>query len=109
MARDPNLDTTARRRATANCRAIHPPICHLCGHPINPHLHGGTHPLAWTADDLHPRAHGGRADDVANLRPAHRACNSHRGARPITPALRDACQALYERHTNRLRTGTRTW
>lgn len=109
MARDPNLDTTARRRAIANCAAVHPPICHLCGNPINPRLPRGTHPLSWTADDLTPRSRGGRADDITNLRPAHRACNGYRQDRPITPALVDACKALYERHSKRLVTGTRTW
>ncbi|MCQ4120416.1 HNH endonuclease [Rhodococcus tibetensis] len=43
-------------------------VCHLCGGP------GAT-----TADHVIPRKHGG-LNVLANLRPAHRSCNSARGA-----------------------------
>lgn len=43
-------------------------ICHLCG------CDG-----ADTADHIVPRSRGG-TDELANLRPAHRSCNSRRGA-----------------------------
>lgn len=45
--------------------------CHICGRP------GAT-----TADHLIPRSHGG-LDTIANLRPAHKSCNSARGNRPL--------------------------
>jgi 5-methylcytosine-specific restriction endonuclease McrA len=46
-------------------------VCHLCGKPG-----------ADTADHLIPRKHGG-TNSLDNLRPAHRSCNSARGAMPI--------------------------
>lgn len=46
-------------------------ICHLCGRPG-----------ADSADHLIPRSKGG-PDTLANLRPAHMACNSRRGNRPV--------------------------
>lgn len=47
-------------------------ICHLCGGE------GAT-----TADHLLPRAAGG-LNELANLAPAHRACNTARGGMPLT-------------------------
>lgn len=47
-------------------------ICHLCGQPI---AEG-----QFSADHLIPRSLGG-TDDIGNLRPAHRRCNSRRGNR----------------------------
>lgn len=46
-------------------------VCHLCGKPG-----------ADSADHVIPYAEGG-GDDVANLRPAHKACNSKRGTRSV--------------------------
>jgi 5-methylcytosine-specific restriction endonuclease McrA len=45
--------------------------CWLCGHP------GAT-----TADHVQPRSRGG-LDALDNLRPAHRFCNTGRGAGPV--------------------------
>ena len=47
--------------------------CWLCGTPG-----------ADSIDHVVPRAAGG-GDDLANLRPAHRRCNSRRGVRPAHP------------------------
>ena len=46
-------------------------VCHLCGMPG-----------ADSIDHIIPRASGGD-DSPANLRPAHRSCNSARGAKPL--------------------------
>ncbi|UVK60176.1 HNH endonuclease [Arthrobacter phage Kels] len=49
--------------------------CHLCGLPINPGQQ--------SADHLLPRKYGG-SNELSNLRPAHRLCNSKRGAKLLT-------------------------
>ena len=46
-------------------------ICHLCGRPG-----------ADTSDHLIPRSRGGD-NSLGNLRPAHKGCNSRRGASPL--------------------------
>lgn len=46
-------------------------VCHLCGKPG-----------ANTIDHIIPRALGG-TDELDNLRPAHKRCNSSRGAMPL--------------------------
>jgi 5-methylcytosine-specific restriction endonuclease McrA len=46
-------------------------VCHLCGMPG-----------ADTIDHIVPRALGG-TDDIDNLVPAHKRCNSSRGALPM--------------------------
>ncbi|MGP5928896.1 HNH endonuclease [Corynebacterium glyciniphilum] len=53
---------------TALVLAIKGTICHLCGMPG-----------ADTADHIIPRSLGG-TDDLDNLMPAHKRCNSSRGA-----------------------------
>lgn len=53
----------------------HPPICHLCGKPIDRTL-PGTHPQGPTVDHIHPRNRGGNTWDPRNLKPAHLTCNS---------------------------------
>lgn len=57
------------QRTVANVLALYGPTCHLCGRDG-----------ASTADHLIPRSKGGPMWDLANLRPAHRACNIARGA-----------------------------
>lgn len=54
-------------RKTGEVLAVKGRTCHLCGLP------GAT-----TADHKQPRSKGGN-DDLANLEPAHQACNSVRG------------------------------
>lgn len=51
--------------------AVYGDTCHLCGRP------GAT-----TRDHIIPYSHGG-TDDLANLRPAHRSCNSRRGNKAL--------------------------
>lgn len=46
-------------------------VCHLCGAPG-----------ADTLDHLVPRSMGG-TDELENLAPAHKSCNSSRGAMPL--------------------------
>lgn len=52
------------QRHTAECLAFWGTQCHLCPDPAP----------ADTADHVTPRSKGG-SDDLANLRPAHHACN----------------------------------
>lgn len=63
------------QRMTAACLAEWGDTCHLC-----------LRPGATTADHLVPRSIGG-LDTLENLRPAHKLCNSRRGARPLTAVL----------------------
>ncbi|PZP03182.1 MAG: hypothetical protein DI609_01360 [Corynebacterium urealyticum] len=56
---------------TAEVLAQYGDRCHLCG------LTGAT-----TADHIVPRSKGG-SDELDNLRPAHKSCNSARGARDL--------------------------
>lgn len=49
-------------------------VCHLCG------LDG-----ADTADHIIPYSEGG-TDDISNLKPAHAACNTKRGTKPVHEA-----------------------
>jgi 5-methylcytosine-specific restriction endonuclease McrA len=37
-------------------------------------------PMSWTLDHIHPLANGGAPEDLANVAPAHRRCNSKKGA-----------------------------
>lgn len=106
---DPHLKGRPRRRAIAEVERTHPYVCHLCGQPIDPSLDRQRDPLAWSCDELIPRHHGGSAYDTSLMRPAHRVCNSTRGTRPITAALRAACLTAYQRHATRPRRGTRRW
>lgn len=59
-------------RMTAHTLATYGTRCHLCGMPG-----------ADSADHLTPRSLGG-SDQIENLRPAHKLCNSQRGNRPIS-------------------------
>ncbi|ASU81513.1 HNH endonuclease [Nocardiopsis gilva YIM 90087] len=78
------------RRACARLRREAPSVCWICGKPID-QLLPYTHPMSWTADHVVPRkimiANDLDPNDVENLRPAHRTCNSRKGAGkpPIRP------------------------
>lgn len=67
-----------RQAASAECFAVWGTVCHICGKDG-----------ADTADHVVPRSVIKRLHlpislfDVDNLRPAHRACNSRRGAKPV--------------------------
>ena len=55
--------------------------CWLCGQPIDLDL-PWTHARSFTADHVQPLSHGGKV--LGELRPAHRSCNSSRGAKRTT-------------------------
>lgn len=66
------------RALSARLRAELPPVCWWCRKPIDlglPARHGDS----WTLDHIIPLSKGGAPEDPANLRPAHRSCNSRRG------------------------------
>ena len=68
-----------QRRAALKRRCQRDGIpCWLCGRPFPWDVDQATHPLSFTADHLLPISKGGRMTGA--LRPAHRACNSRRGA-----------------------------
>jgi len=62
------------------------PACHICGEAIDYKL---THldPRAFVIDHVVPLIKGG-ADDLSNIRAAHRACNSAKRARDYAPIVR---------------------
>lgn len=64
-------------------------VCHLCGRPG-----------ADTLDHIVPRSLGG-SDDLDNLAPAHKSCNSRRGALPLAQ--------WFERHPIVARDSSRDW
>lgn len=60
--------------------------CHICGLAIDyklPHLDPG----AFVIDHVTPLKLGG-ADDISNVKAAHRECNSKKRARLIAPIVR---------------------
>lgn len=69
---------TARKNVLVRDRGI----CWLCGRP------GAT-----TADHVVPLAMGGHPYDEANLRAAHRSCNSRRGAAVVERTELDTSRA----------------
>lgn len=54
------------------------PTCHLCGRPIDLTISNYRLPEAWSLDHIVPVAMGG-SNQVENLAPAHRGCNSAKG------------------------------
>lgn len=71
---------TARWKAlTAELRDTADPVCHICGRPIDLSL-PARHPESWSADHVVPLDHGGAAESMDNLAPAHYGCNSRNGA-----------------------------
>lgn len=65
---------------TKKLKATLDPVCWICGKPIDLALHH-TDRWSWTADHLQPLDTGVDPYDEANILPAHRSCNSSRGAR----------------------------
>ena len=55
-------------------------VCHLCKRLIDMEL-PATDAMSWTLDHIDPRARGGSRYARHNLAPAHRRCNSSKGAR----------------------------
>jgi 5-methylcytosine-specific restriction endonuclease McrA len=67
------------RRLVALARRELPPVCHLCGGMIDMGLdHNDA--MSWTLDHIRPLANGGSPEDLSNVAPAHRRCNSKKGA-----------------------------
>ncbi|HEU4751521.1 MAG TPA: HNH endonuclease signature motif containing protein [Armatimonadota bacterium] len=65
------------RRAQSQVRATCT-TCWLCGQPINMALPPNDR-MSFTVDHVIPLDQGGDPTSLANLRPAHRACNSSKG------------------------------
>lgn len=65
------------------CEAADLP-CWLCNEPIDYRLRGNNR-WAFTVDHHPPRWAGGPPLDPTTWRPAHRSCNSARGARETNP------------------------
>jgi 5-methylcytosine-specific restriction endonuclease McrA len=92
----PALGSTTSRGYGATWRAlrteakqIYPSICHLCHLDIDQTLHA-KHPQSWTLDHLDPLADGVHLPTLDRVRPAHKGCNSRRGAGGIvSPRSRD--------------------
>lgn len=58
-------------------------LCVLCGEPIELDRDALTYSTRGpSVEHLLPRSRGG-SDELDNLRPAHRSCNSARGNRPV--------------------------
>lgn len=53
-------------------------ICWICGEKIPTDVPNND-PMQWTADHVQSMASGGEALNLANLRAAHRKCNSKKG------------------------------
>lgn len=68
-------DRRYRARAAALRRKRLP--CWICHRPID-YKAPWKHPMSFTADHVTPMAHGGNL--YGELKPAHRGCNSRRGA-----------------------------
>ena len=99
-----------RRNVIATVRSLGQP-CWLCGYPIDLSLDTQRDPLGSSVDEVVPRSHGGDPLDLANLRHAHRICNTSRGNRTPSDALRTRCRELVAKHLGiePEPSGTRTW
>ncbi|MFH8405554.1 HNH endonuclease signature motif containing protein [Streptomyces sp. NPDC018019] len=67
------------RTAVAQLKRESSPVCWICGADIDMTLDYRDR-MSWTADHVTPLSLGGDPYDPANLRPAHRRCNSIKGA-----------------------------
>lgn len=69
------------KELSARLRATLPPICWICGQGIDLTLHH-THRMSFTLDHVVPLDLPGTDPyDESNILPAHRSCNSSRGAK----------------------------
>ena len=62
------------------------PACHICGNPINYEL-DWKDPKSFVIDHVIP-LHKGGADELYNIKAAHRDCNSKKRARIVAPIIR---------------------
>lgn len=88
----PELHTRARKRACDEVRRTER-TCHLCGLPIDMRADHQRSSFGYTVDEIVPRSLGGSATDRANLRAAHRTCNSRRNDRPLSDLVYAECRA----------------
>lgn len=85
MAAQRKRSSTMRDRARAAIKRTQP-ACHICGLPIAyelPH----TDPKSFVVDHVVP-IHRGGADNLSNMKAAHRDCNSTKRARSHAPIIR---------------------
>ena len=69
------------RELSARLRQTLPPVCWICGNVIDLTLHH-THRMSFTLDHVVPLDLPGTDPyDESNILPAHRSCNSSRGAK----------------------------
>lgn len=79
MASSDGRSSRAWKTLSAQLRRELPPICSICGDSIDLGL-DPRHRMSWTLDHVLPmHTHPELAMDPANLRPAHRSCNSSKG------------------------------
>ncbi|MGW0682887.1 HNH endonuclease [Streptomyces sp. NPDC002754] len=82
MSAKQGRNTAMFKRLVDQLKREYPWLCHLCGAPIPTGVHH-TDPLAYTADHVVPMALAPwLAEDIENLRPAHRICNLRKGKNP---------------------------
>jgi len=67
--------------------------CHLCSLPFPAWANVQNHALQRSQDHFIPRSRGGIGLPFNKL-PAHIACNTFRGNRPVTAALRKRCRRI---------------
>jgi 5-methylcytosine-specific restriction endonuclease McrA len=69
------------RRLRDRVLEVYGPVCWLCHQSINLDLHPN-HRRAYTVDHMVSLDRGGEPNSLHNCRPAHRCCNSSKGAKP---------------------------
>jgi 5-methylcytosine-specific restriction endonuclease McrA len=74
-----------RKRMRARIAATRA-ACHICGEAIDYTL-GRHDPRAFVIDHVVP-LHQGGADELSNVKAAHRSCNSTKRARLVAPIVR---------------------
>lgn len=110
MGQEQSLTGRPRERAKAHVKATRPPVCELCGYPIQMDADPFRHPLAPAVDERLPRKLGGSAIDPDNLALVMRLCNGIKGAQwPVTDELRARCRAAVEAHHRTHRPTIRSW
>lgn len=77
--------TKKRDALKRQCKANNKP-CALCGKPIDYTL-PYTHAMSFTADHIEAIANGGKM--LGPLQPAHRSCNSRKGANQAVKEVRE--------------------
>jgi 5-methylcytosine-specific restriction endonuclease McrA len=104
------LNPRGGRPRTRLVRHVHQreTTCHLCGFEVDMNLDPQL-PLGRSVDELIPIADNGDPLDPTNCRLAHRCCNSSRGRRQITEAIRKRCRELVLAHQGHTTPTIRPW